>query len=363
MHADRQEGQRIYFLDELSSQASTSIEFLISALIAGTLIGAGFRYNQPILMIAAVFLAPRMAPVLGLAMGSILGKLQPVVRVTFNLIIMLVIVMVSAGMVGGMGSGEDVLEGIIVQYTDLNLLDFGFVVIGTVILAILVVQDGVFSPLPSAAVAYEILLPLGAFAVGIMGVREEIWRGALLNFALHLTWSLVSGMIVFLVMGFRPVSTAARNYVLAIITMSLIVILSLLSLGGSILMSVPSSTPAVVAQSPTETTASVPTSTETPFPTSTQTPTQVPPSETPLPPTPTPTPAIGVVYGTGGLGVVIRESPNGVRIGGLLDGDEVELIGGPLQAEGLIWWQILTDEGEEAWMTGTFLATATPGPP
>jgi uncharacterized membrane protein len=362
MHADRQEGQRIYFLDELSSQASTSIEFLLSALIAGTLIGAGFRFNQPVLMIAAVLLAPRMAPVLGLAMGSILGKVQPVVRVTFNLIIMLVIVMVSAGMVGGMGSGDAVLEGIVIQYTKLNLLDFVFVVIGTVILAILVVQDGVFSPLPSAAVAYEIFLPLGACAVGIMGVQEEIWRGALMNFALHLTWSVASGMIVFLVMGFRPVSTGARNYVLAIITMSLIVILSLLSLGGSILVTVPSSTPAIVAQPPTETATSIPRATVTPSPTSTQTPTQVPPTETPRPPTATPTPSIGVVFGTGGLGVVIRDAPNGARIGGLLDGDEVELIGGPLQVEGLIWWQVRTEAGEEVWMTGTFLATATPGP-
>lgn len=364
MYADRQEGQRIYFLNELSSQASTSIEFLLSTLIAGSLIGAGFRFDQPVLMIAAVLLAPRMAPVLGLAMGSILGQVRPVLRVTFNLLIMLVIVLVAAGMVGGMGSGDSILEGFIIRYTKINLLDFGFVVISTVILAILVVQDGVFSPLPSAAVAYEILLPLGACAIGIMALQEEVWLGALLNFGLHLAWSVASGMVVFLVMGYRPVSSSPRNYAFAVVTMSLIVFLSLLSIGGSILIGAPSATPTTELPPPTTTpTVTVaPTSTATPAPTSTEIPTEILSTATPRPPTVTPTPSIGVVFGTGGLGVVIRESPNGARIGGLLDGDEVELIGGPLQVEGLLWWQIRTGEGVEAWMTSTFLATATPGP-
>lgn len=362
MSAHRQDGRRIYFLDELSSQASTSIEFLLSTLIAGTLIGASFRFNQPVLVIAAILSAPRMAPVLGLAMGSILGRIGPLIRVAFNLLIMITIVVVSAGMVGGMGSGQVALEGIIAHYTDLNFLDFILVVSATIVLAVLVVQDGTFSPLPSAAVAYEILVPLGACAVGVMAVQEEIWRGALLNFALHLTWSIASGMVVFLVMGFRPISTGARYYSIAVITMSLIVILSLLSLGGSILMGVPSSTPAAIAQPPTATATSQPSSTPTSAPTFIPTITMPPPTETPRPPTATPTQAMGVVYGTGGLGVVIRDSPNGFRIGGLLDGDEVALIGGPIELEGLTWWQIRTEEGEEAWMTGTYMATATPGP-
>jgi hypothetical protein len=275
---------------------------------------------------------------------------------------MLVIVMVTAGMIGGIGTDESVLEGIILRYTELNFLDFVFVVTATVILAILVVQDGTFSPLPSAAVAYEILLPLGASAVGIMAVREDIWRGALIIFALHLTWSISSGMIVFLVLGFRPISKAARNYILAIFTMSLVIILSVLSLGGSILSGVPTPTPTTVVQLPTATASIEPSSTPMPSQTPTQTLTAVPPTSTPRPPTATPTPSIGVVFGTGGLGVVIRDAPSGNRIGGLLDGDEVELVGGPLEVNGLTWYQVITEEGESAWMTGTYLATATPGP-
>jgi hypothetical protein len=275
---------------------------------------------------------------------------------------MLAIVMAAAGIIAGIGTDISAMEEILLQYTRLNLLDFAFVVVATVILAILVAQDGTFSPLPSAAVAYEILLPLGACAVGIMTVQEDVWKAALMISALHLSWSVTSGMIVFLVMGFRPVSKASRNYVFAILTMSLVVILSVLSLGGSILTGAPSETPTIVAQPPTATVFIEPSSTPTPSQTPPPTATDVPPSDTPQPPTATPTPAMGVVYGTGGLGVVIRDAPSGNRIGGLLDGDKVELVGGPLEVGGLLWYQIVTEDGEQAWMTGTYLATATPSP-
>ncbi len=366
-YADQQEHQRIYFLDELSSHASTSIEFLISALISGTLIGAGFRFNQLVLIIAGTLLAPRMAPVLGLAMGSILGQVRTVVRVFLNLVILIVIIMVTSGIIGGMGSGQDVFEGIILQYTRINLLDFAFIVFGTVVLAILVVQDGVFSPLPSAVVAYEILLPLGACAVGIMGMQQGIWLGALLNFALHTSWAVAAGMVVFLVMGFRPVSSGVRTYAFAVLIMSCIVILSLLSLGGSILLGMPSSTPAVVVSPPTLSPTSVPSMTPTPLPPVTETliietSTPPPPSETPRPSTATPAPSLGVIVGTGGLGVVMRDAPNGVRVGGLFDGAEVEIIGGPVEIEATIWMQIRTRDGIEGWVLSGFLATATPAP-
>ncbi|MGA9531555.1 MAG: SH3 domain-containing protein, partial [Anaerolineales bacterium] len=99
--------------------------------------------------------------------------------------------------------------------------------------------------------------------------------------------------------------------------------------------------------------------------TATGTPTATPtasstPSRTP---TPTATPPNASVLGTGGLGVFFRQSPNGATIGGLLDGAQLELIGGPEVVEGQTWWQIRTADGEEGWLLAAYLATATPIPP
>jgi hypothetical protein len=64
--------------------------------------------------------------------------------------------------------------------------------------------------------------------------------------------------------------------------------------------------------------------------------------------------------GTGGLGVVFRDEPNGVSLGGLLDGAQVEIIGGPETVNGQLWWQVRTEEGLEGWLLSTYLATQTP---
>ena len=60
--------------------------------------------------------------------------------------------------------------------------------------------------------------------------------------------------------------------------------------------------------------------------------------------------------------MVMRDAPNGVRVGGLFDGAEVEIIGGPVEIEATIWMQIRTRDGIEGWVLSGFLATATPAP-
>jgi len=57
---------------------------------------------------------------------------------------------------------------------------------------------------------------------------------------------------------------------------------------------------------------------------------------------------------------MLRESPNGAPLGGLFDDTRVQVIGGPLLIEDTVWWQIRTENGEEGWILGEFLITATP---
>jgi hypothetical protein len=67
-----------------------------------------------------------------------------------------------------------------------------------------------------------------------------------------------------------------------------------------------------------------------------------------------------LIFGTGGLGVMLRESPNGPSLGGLFDGTRLEIIGGPVELEGKVWWQVRTSIGQEGWVLGDYLATPTP---
>jgi hypothetical protein len=66
------------------------------------------------------------------------------------------------------------------------------------------------------------------------------------------------------------------------------------------------------------------------------------------------------VHGAGGSGVFLRDAPNGKKIDSLYDGDEVEIIGPPVQ-DGITWWMhVRMASGKEGWMAMEYCATMTP---
>lgn len=75
-------------------------------------------------------------------------------------------------------------------------------------------------------------------------------------------------------------------------------------------------------------------------------------------PTPTNTPVLrrGVVEGTGGSGAYLRETPGGLELEILPDGDIVTLLDEPpQQANGFTWVKVRTVIGSEGWVAADFL--------
>ncbi len=107
--------------------------------------------------------------------------------------------------------------------------------------------------------------------------------------------------------------------------------------------------------SPTATATPTPTNTSTPSPTVTPTATATPTS-TPVPTaTPTPTPAMATVSGTGGRGIHLRWTPGGEIAGVLPEGTVVQILGGPVQNEGIQWVKVRDDKGRVGWVDGEYL--------
>jgi hypothetical protein len=132
---------------------------------------------------------------------------------------------------------------------------------------------------------------------------------------------------------------------------------------------------------PTPNRSPTPTSSATPRPTATVTPTRTPtpmsptPSSTPTPtpsqpPTATPTIPVGpivvggrvVVTRTEGRGLSVRAEPGlgAARLFYLIDGEILEVIGGPAEVEESTWWHLRTADGREGWCTGFFLQGVAP---
>lgn len=344
-------------LNEMEQKITPETNFYLFALLSGALVGLGFRFNQPVLLIAAVLLAPRMSPILGVAFAAVTGMVRLFLRMSLHLVILFALFGLAAGLCGSLGphSGEAFSD--LSMYVGLHLLNFFFVVIGAILFGYRLVQNHEIAQLPSAAIAYSLFLPLGAVVLTLLHFdRGQVFL-AMFTFGLHLAWAIVAAMSVLIAKGFGAHSRTAGAYIATILLLSLIFILGMLSLGGSILVVAPQSTPAAPATiipTPSSVPIVQPTTTATIVPSRTPAPTQ-----TPLP-SATYTPGPGIIIGTGGVGVMLREYPNGPSLGGLFDNTIVEVIGGPVQVEEDYWWKVRTSRGEEGWVLGNFLATATP---
>jgi uncharacterized hydrophobic protein (TIGR00271 family) len=115
---------------------------------------------------------------------------------------------------------------------------------------------------------------------------------------------------------------------------------------------------ATAARTATPSATSTPTNTSTPTPTGTPTPTET------ATPTPTPTPILAEVGGTGGEGVWMYRQPSleGGKIGALRDGTLLTITGGPVEADGYTWIQVVDPKGRLGWIPNRYLVHLA-GPP
>jgi hypothetical protein len=351
--------EREAFLEDLARLVTPGFDLYVRLLAAGLLIGVGFRLDQRALLMAGVLVAPIMAPVVGLALSSVSGSARFFLRELGSLAVGLVLLAVASGLTGGLGLPEGDSSILAAGHMKLNLIDFGLLLGGSIVLAYVLARRSQLSALASVAVGYELLLPLGAAGIGLVSNDPELWQGALLTFGLHLTWAILAGMGTLVVLGFRPLVGGGRSLPAAVALIGVMGLLSAVGLGASVIAAAPTPTPTPTA-TPTATatgTATItPTATRTPLPTATASPTA---TETG---TATPLPPRAVVFGGGEAGVILRDAPNGNLVAGVFHGMPLELIGGPLRVGEQLWWQVRTETGQEGWIVGTFVATLTPTP-
>ena len=117
--------------------------------------------------------------------------------------------------------------------------------------------------------------------------------------------------------------------------------------------------PPTLTITPTFTSTPTPvTSTPTPTYTPTSTPT-VTPSRTPVPPTPTATPSTARIANTNGRILDLVQSPGGPSIGKLRNGDYITVLYGNKVFEGLVWIEVMDQDGRIGWIPQINLSVVT----
>ncbi|MFV1859524.1 MAG: DUF389 domain-containing protein [Anaerolineales bacterium] len=349
--------EREAYLDRLANAVTPGPGFFLYALLSGALIGLGFRYDQRALLVAGALLAPRLGPVVGLSLAAVSGSLRFFLRMLVALALGILLVAVAAGLAFGLALAPDTSSLLPYEHIKLNLVDFGLLLTGAVIMAIVLARSERIAGVASVAVAYELFLPLGAAAVGFVLAEPELIEGASLTFVLHLTWAVAVGLFTLVLMGFRPLTGSGRSLAAAIVMMGLLGVVSALGFGTSVLAALPTPTPTPTL-TPTPTATATATATPTLTPTSTTTPTAT--STATNTPTLTPTPPSGIVLGTNFQGAILRDAPDGVPVDFVAESELLLVIGGPEQSSGQLWWLVRKEDGAEGWLLGDFLATVTP---
>jgi len=354
-----QADEREAYQDSLAAAVTPAAGYFAFALIAGVLIGLGFRLEQQALLVAGALLAPRLGPVAGLSLAAVSGSPRFFGRMLAALVLGIGLAALGAGL--GFGLGRASGEGPLLAYSHskLDLIDFALLLGGAVWMAERLASRERVGGVPSVAVAYEILLPLGAVITGILQSSPELQRGGALTFGLHLSFAVAAGLLTLLVLGLRPLTGGGRSLGAAVILIGLLGLVSAAGLGTSVLAALPTPTPTPTStptptQTPTRTATPTPTSTVTPTPTASSTPTATA--------TATPTPPSAIVIGTGQQGAILRDAPEGAPIGFVAEGELLLVIAGPELRSTGFWWLVLKEDGTQGWLVGKFLATLTPTP-
>ncbi|HUS84079.1 MAG TPA: DUF389 domain-containing protein, partial [Anaerolineales bacterium] len=209
--------ERETFLEGLAQLVSPGVDFFLLALLAGISLGLGFRFDQQALLFAGALLAPRMAPLLGIALSAVSGSPRFFLRMFASFSVGALILAIVAGLSGGLSFADHPSYLLAQGHIKLNLIDFAIVLVASVLLTYRLSNDERIAALPSAAIAYELMLPLAAGAIGLLRADPELWQGALLTFGLHLAWTIVVSASTLAALGFRPLTGASYSLAAAVV--------------------------------------------------------------------------------------------------------------------------------------------------
>ena len=358
--------ERAEYVDEIAQRLTPAAEFFLFSGLAGLVLATALLLDSPALYVLAALISPFLAPVVGLSLAVMLGSVRYFLRSlgAFAIGSLLVFVLGAlGGALAGMLPDLKIVQAVF--HAHFSWPDFLVLTLGAGMTAYLSVRSAQSKPLvASAALAYELYLPLGAAGFGLTSGVPNLWPDGLIVFAVYLAWTALVGVAVLLVVGLRPTNFFGYSLGSTILLFSVVAVIALsgltTALGTQIAMPLSSPTPTpTITLTPTITDTLVP-----PTPSSTPTHTLVPTETTTLTISPVPTLALAVINAKEQGGANIHSKPEFkapvVKILG--NGWPVEVYPDAVNSEGVIWRKIRTADGVEGWIWESLILTATPKP-
>jgi len=378
------EAGRDALYEHLARRTYPSYELFVFALVASVILGVGYLFNAQSLLIFGMLVAPLLTPWIGISLSVIAGSGRLFVQ-TLTALFVSSLLIFGSGLLAGLASRvlPDSTRTFTEAFTHSRLWWPELVVLtmGAVILTISFVRSEERPYLPSALLAYELLLPLCAAGFGLGSGVEGIWPQGLQVFLVHFVWATFFGIITLFFLRFYPTTLSGATFTgLAIIAILAIVTYSTgfnqwIKIQAGLATPEPATaTPTVFTLTPLPTitpspvvaqaTAVIGVPTQTPSITLTPKATIKPSQTSTSTVTAEPTPIIGFVKAAEGGGAFIREQPGGKVIATLGNGATVTIFPNEFQeVNNVVWIHVfafVNDVRVEGWMIQAVLVTATP---
>jgi hypothetical protein len=365
-------------VENLANQTIPSFDFYLFSLLAAAIITASILADSPALIVLGVLAAPPLNPFLGISLGSATGSLKFFgQRIAGSLIASGFVFLV--GILGGYATFVLKTPGIqfLIYNARFSWTHIVLVISGTILSIITIKKQGQTPTLPSAALAYELYVPLAIAGYGFGSGQPHLWPDGMVIFGIHLAVMVITGTITFLLLGIKPLKFIGYTLGSVVTILGIVGVVGLTSagavVGGNIAMPTlvptatlsptpapPTSTPTITPIPPTPTTTpTVPTATNTPLPTGT-------PTETPKP-----TPfyaeiAVSEEY----AGAFIRSEPSleSQILTSLVNGTVIEILdpSPSYDEQGRNWLSIryIDEDGikQDGWVIENLLLISTPRP-
>ena len=189
--------------EDLIDDAQPGPDYFILIVLSSIIASLGLLLNSPAVVIGAMLVAPLMSPILGFSLGIVLGEgrlVRTSLESIFKGIVATIIVSV---LVGFLTPLKDLTPEILAR-TQPTLLDLIVALASGMAGAYAVSRQDVSAALPGVAIAAALAPPLSVVGMGVAFGNLVVAGGALLLFTTNLITISLAGVLIFTLLGVRP---------------------------------------------------------------------------------------------------------------------------------------------------------------
>jgi uncharacterized hydrophobic protein (TIGR00271 family) len=196
-------------LEQLSIASSPSFDYFLMVVLSCAIATFGLLTDSAAVIIGAMLVAPLMSPILGLSLASVAGERSVFQKAVIALIRGILIAVILSTLLSWIAQlfPFDILKELpneVLARTHPTPFDLGIALAGGAAAAYALAQPQLSAALPGVAIATALMPPLCTVGIGISLRSPEIALGAFLLFLTNLVTISFAGILVFVLMGFRP---------------------------------------------------------------------------------------------------------------------------------------------------------------